>query len=77
LAGHPGWRQFRLLPVASADSRFLGVLKYDVVEKQVRALEGRGSDIGSTGQALGELYGVGVRAVFRSGLAWAWTREGK
>jgi hypothetical protein len=74
LADHPGWRSFRLLPVADGNSLFHGVLKFETLSKMGRSGAGE-SPARNTGKALGELYGVGLQALFRSTLGGVWKRE--
>jgi magnesium transporter len=74
LAGHHGWNSFRLLPVADGNGVFHGVLKFETLARKGRAASAEGPGL-ATGRALGELYGVGLQAVFRSGLGWTRGRE--
>jgi magnesium transporter len=76
LAGHSGWNSFRLLPVADGHGVFHGVLKYETLARRGRAAAADGPGL-ATGKALGELYGVGLQAVFRSGFGWTRGREAK
>lgn len=63
---HPAWKRFHALPVVDAQSRLLGVVRYELV----RELEGRfldedlGDHSAETGAALGEVYGLGLRGLF-------------
>jgi magnesium transporter len=66
---HPAWKRFHALPVVEADGRLLGVIRY----KSVRELEDRFVETGlrdhgaETAAAIGELYGLGFRALFEWG----------
>lgn|GEM_PF-5880402 len=71
LAEHPGWNSFRLLPVADGNGIFHGVLKYETMTLKSRAAASGESAERSTGRALGELYGVGIQAVFQSAMGLA------
>ena len=63
---HPAWTRFHTLPVVEADGRFLGVVRYESMRSlEHELMETQHVDEGAeTAAALGELYGLGLRAVF-------------
>ena len=65
---HPAWKRFHALPVIDTDGRFLGVVRYKSVrELEARFLETGFEDQGArTAEAVGELYGLGLRGMFES-----------
>jgi magnesium transporter len=71
VVAHPAWRRFHALPVVEADGRFAGVVRYESVRDLEERLAGaRREDHGArTAAALGELYGLGLRALVESATA--------
>lgn len=71
LLAHPAWGRFHALPVVETDGRFVGVVRYESLRKlEQRLLETRiEGQSGQTAAALGELYGLGLRALLESAAA--------
>ncbi len=66
IVAHPAWKRLHSLPVVDARGRFLGVVRYELLRKLEQELAQLDPEESSarTGAALGELYGVGLRALF-------------
>lgn len=65
---HPDWSEFHALPVADVSGLLLGVIKYDTlhrigVESRKREFSRQSA---MAGNALGELYRIGLFGLFRS-----------
>ncbi|MDZ7830130.1 MAG: hypothetical protein U5L07_00095 [Desulfobacterales bacterium] len=65
LQKHPAWFRYHALPVTDRRGRYLGVIQYETIKRY--ELENRGarrsSELLETGNALGELYTLGVFAL--------------
>ncbi|MFP4159972.1 MAG: hypothetical protein ACLFQ9_01000 [Desulfobacterales bacterium] len=65
LQKHPAWFRYHALPVTDRRGRYLGVIEYETIKRY--KLENRGarrsSELLETGNALGELYALGVLAM--------------
>lgn len=64
---HPGWLEYHVLPVVDEDGLFIGALRHKNLRRLVSGSEGPrpGEGLRSTGEALGELFQIGLAGLAR------------
>lgn len=60
---HPGWKVVHSLPVADAQGRYVGAIRYSTLRKLEEAFFRRTTSDHDSASALGELFGAGASAL--------------
>ncbi|MGB5818422.1 MAG: hypothetical protein WBG90_02980 [Saonia sp.] len=67
IIGHPAWYEYRIIPVVDSSGKLMGALPFEMTRKGTSTKKGeRTQQILETGNALGELYRVGLTGFLRS-----------
>lgn len=67
IVNHPAWLKYRHIPVVDASSKLLGALSYKATrELQEDSKDSSTNEITETGNALGELYRIGLTGLLKS-----------
>ena len=75
IMAHPAWRNHPILPVATQDGIFLGAISFRTM-KLLEEAEGSWHEGGrDAGTALGELYWLGLMAMFKGAVSSLRSRE--